>query len=90
MGYAVQHRSLEVKLHHYPDSLRQAGFMSMGKFNAQTLAVSMSQENEGRVRRQLAVAENPAHVRCVIAVTVERESSPRFVRKLTWPFPFCV
>ncbi len=39
-------------------------------------------------RRQLAVTQNPGHVRCIIAVTIERESSPGFVGKLPWPVVF--
>src|SRR2546425_5423571 len=73
LGHAVQHRSLEVELHHDPNSLRQAGAHTDGEIERADLA---GFNQPGERRQRLAVfairvgllvvallrrAENPLH-----------------------------
>jgi len=77
-GARFKHRPLEVELHHYPNSLRQTGFMPMENSTPQTLP---GFNQPGERRQWLAVfairvclpfvallrwAENPLHFRVVV------------------------
>jgi len=78
LGRTVQHRPLEVELHHYPNSLRQTGVHADGKIQRADLA---GFNQPGERRQWLAVfairvclpfvallrwAENPLHFRVVV------------------------
>src|SRR5881275_1975972 len=78
LGYAVQHRPLEVELHHYADSLRQAGVHADGEIQRAHL---VGFDEPGERRQRLAVfiirvglrvvallrrAKNPLHFRVVV------------------------
>src|SRR6267154_2062586 len=78
LAHTVQHRPLEVELHHYPDGLRQAGVHSDGEIERANLA---GFDQPGERRQRLAVfairvgllveallrrAENPLHFWVVV------------------------
>src|SRR5437879_13406640 len=78
LGHTVQHRSLEVELHHDPNSLRQAGVHTDGEIERADLA---GFDQPGERRQRLAVfairvgllvvallwrAENPLHFWVVV------------------------
>ncbi len=78
LGHTVQHRSLEVELHHCPDGLRQAGVHTDGEIER---ADSAGFNQPGERRQRLAVfairvgllvlallrrAENPLHFWVVV------------------------
>src|SRR6266581_5367245 len=87
LGHTVQHRSLEVELHHYPNSLRQAGVHSDGEIERAHLA---GFDQPGERRQRLAVfgirvgllvvallrrAENPLHFWVVVEEREEHGNS---------------